>query len=387
MTISYYEQVKTAPPSAHYVGKQPSKSALSNARETLLGLTSYRGCAQLGQFVGPAAPTRAGANDCNFYIIFPALEPAGVAENVRIAADVQCWDEYNAANVTVTWDAAASETIPVNSVAAANDTTQPAGLRRWFAHEVAYNQNAVTDTNASYGYTKLRVEDATIAHMSAFTIPRTTNAYRNDTPDDLGGGVYSFNQQFGLREDTFNVNMPLIGVEDFDTVSGSMGALCQHQNAQDKSRASMVSSSAPCVFQYCHPAGIYVAGAGSTTYQNIFGTYTVDSVVRNTLVKAKGRNLLGGNKNLDLAVIGRWDASANCTIKIWTQELDGTAIANSTHTLNAAGAATPTLEVNDAFIEYDPDGTEIMIAVASDASSAIEIQSIALFERSMGDTV
>jgi hypothetical protein len=360
---------------------------MSNARETLLGLTSYRGCAQLGQFIGPAAPTYSGANDANFYIIFPAVEPPGTAENVRVAADVQCWDEYNAANVTVTWDAAASDTIPVNNGATANDTTQPTGLRRWFAHEVAYNQNAVTDTNASYGYTKLRVEDATIAHMSAFTIPRTTNAYRNDTPDDLGGGVYSFNQQFGIREDAFNVNMPLIGTEDFHTVVGSMGALCQHQNAQDKSRASMVSSSAPCVFQYCHPAGIYVAGSGSSTYQNIFGTVTVDGSPRDTLVKAKGRDLLGANKNLDLAVIGRWDASANCTIKVTTQELDGTAIANSTHTLNAAGAATPTLEVNDAFVAYDPTGTEIIIEVACDSSNAIEIQTIALFERSMGDAV
>jgi hypothetical protein len=382
MSIQHYNLLKTTDSSAHYVGKLPSKQALNDSRESLLGLVNYRGCGQLGQFAGPPSPTFSGASDCNFYIIFPVIEPPGAAEKLRLAVDLACWDEYTANTVDVSWNGGSVTSLPANSGATQAAGEKPLGARYVLTDEIAYNLNAVTDTNAVYGYSKLRVQNATVAHLSAWTAPRYTTDYRDDVAD-----ASSFDQQFGMKNDAFNIRMPLVGSDDYHSDDGSIGALCQHQNALDKSNASMVSSSAPCVFQYMHPAGIYVPGVGSTTYTNIFGIAKVNGVNYDNRAKARGRDLISGNKRLDLAVVGRWDAAANCTIKIWTSEFDGTAIANSTHTLNAAGAATPTFEINDSFIEYDPTGSNIVITVACDSGAAIEIQSIALFERSMGDTV
>ena len=381
MTINHYDVAYTNAKSTHYGTKAPSKGTLDAARRTLLHAVNYHGCGQLAQYQGPPSKTYSGENACDFYIIFPTIDPPGDDDKVNIGADMLFWDRASD-NITTQWDGGATNTYQVATGGTQNGTTQPKGARIFETNEVAYDLNSVADGNAAYGYSKIAVNNCPLAYLSAYTVQRTTANYRADS-----AAASSFDQQFGLKNDAFNIGTPLVGTNDYDFAYGSIGALCQHQNAQDGATASMVSSTAPCVFQYAHPAGVYVAGTGSANYINLFGVGVVDSDTEDTTIKLRGRELVAGDKYLDLAVIGRWNASANCTIKVTT------ATGTATHTLSAAGAATPTLEVNDAFVPYDPTGTtssllaagECKIEVACDASNAIEIQSIALFERSMGD--
>ena len=384
MFLYHYPIPETPSRGRHLVTMQPSKSVLDAARRTLLHAVNYHGCGQLAQFVGPSSTTRSGGGAADFYIIYPAINPPGNNNNIRIGAKLGFWDEASA-DIDVTWNGGTTRTYNAHTGGTQGNDEKPAGISIFTSAESAYSTNAVTDGNAAYTYSKLEVDNCAIAYMSAFTMPRTTANYRADTPT-----ASSFDQQFGLKNDTFNVGTPLLGTNDYDFTAGSAGALLQFMTTRDAANPSMLASTAPCVFQYAHPSGIYVAGQGAGTWVNLFGTAEVNNTTEDTLIRARGREIraVGGsyNRSLDLAVVARWNDSANAAIKVSTYETDGTPIANSTHTLTTGGGdvTTPTLEVNDSFVAYAPEGSDIKIEVQADSSNAVEIQTIALFERSMG---
>ena len=389
--IVHYDVLDTPARSKHYTTKMPSKTALDAARRTLLGAVNFRGCGQLAQFVGPPSITYSGNGAADFYIVFPTIQPPGNDAKINIGADIRLWDEATD-DVDVTWDGGSANTYPVGVTNSQTGSAPPAGLRIFSTNEVAHDLNSVADSNAVYGYTKLEVDNCAIAYVSAYTIPRATDDYRGDS-----AAASSFDQQFGLKNDAFNIGLPLLGTNDFDSVDGSFGALCQHQNARGDSKASLVSSTAPCVFQYAHPSGVYVAGSGATTWQNLFGTAEINSTTKNTRLRVRGRELdaTGSgaseyDKPLDLAVVARWNDSANAKVRVTTYVKDtDTQIDQQTHTFTTGGGdvTTPTLEVDGAFVTYRPSGCDVQIDVAADSSNAVEIQTIALFERSMGDAV
>jgi hypothetical protein len=374
-TIKHYETPGSIDPSLHYVGNMPSSVGLNMARETLLHDVWYRQHSQLLQYTGPPSSTFNGAYASDFYIIYPCLEPPGADEKIRLGVDCMCWDENLGGSLSVQWNGGTAYTPSVTSGAAQGPGESPAGIRMLLTDEIAYNLNAVTNNNAVYGYSQLTVDNAVVSHLSAFTVPRDSNAYRQDTPD-----ANSFDQQFSIKNDAFNVDVPLIGCSSFDSINGSAGALCQHQNTLVKQRASLVSSTDQCVFQWGHPAGLYIPGDGN--FNGIFGQPTINGNPYDMKVKVRGRALTSNSaKTLDLAVVARWE-SANCQIKVTA---DGGSTA--TYTFSGSNTGAPSLVVDDNFITFLPTGDDILIEAKTPAGEAMEIKTIALFERSIGDTV
>lgn len=391
MTINHFDVSSVNVKSTHYCTKTPSSKTLDAARKTLLHAVNYHGCGQLAHYQGPPSATYSGQNTNDFYIIFPSVDPPGSDNKINIGADLLCWSRATA-GITVAWDDGDTDTYAVASGGTQDGTSLPSGARIFSTNEVASNLNSVTDGSAGYGYTKLSVNNCCLAYLSAYTIQRRTANYRADS-----AAAGSFDQQFVLKNDAFNIGTPLIGTNDWDFAGGSIGALCQHQNARDAVTASMVSSTAPCVFQYAHPAGIYVNGIGG--WVSIFGKGVVNSDTIQTTLRLRGRELIATNpaaggvaaysKPLDLAVVARWSDGAGAAIRVTTWTTSGALIEQSVHTLPAGGGDvnTPTLTVVEDVVNYYPRGCNVGIDAYATTSGDVEIQSVALFERSMGDAV
>ncbi|MHC4648966.1 MAG: hypothetical protein ACYTBJ_26225 [Planctomycetota bacterium] len=318
MAKKHYDAITLCTPSVHFGAKSPSKLQLNYAREALLSGTWFKQCGQLMNFSGYAGTTYNGNYNNNFYIIYPVLDPPGNDDKIQIGVDVACWRITDNSNAAATnWNGGTTTQYGQIQNSTQTEIEVPAGTKFFQADEIAYNLNVDAgvgaDTNTGkYGYTKFTITGTTVSHLSAFVLPRYTPAYQGDTP-----AASSFDNQYGMSNDTFNPMQPLRGCSDFDSTNGSVGALVQHQNSRDDATSSYAGATAQCLFQWGHPAGLLCSGVGGSIADlPMFGEPIINAVPTPVTVKVKGRNLRGAtSKKLDLVFVGRWDTGTNIKVK------------------------------------------------------------------------
>jgi hypothetical protein len=329
------------------------------------------------QFIGYPGSTYNGNFSSSFYIIFPVLDPAGNDDKIQLGVDVKCWNVTNATGTASTqWDSATAITYPIPTSATQVETEIPSGISFFQAHEVGYTQNADAATG-KYGYSKFRIDNISVSHLSAFTLPRYTKSYQDDT-----AATSSFDNQYDMSNDAFNPEQPLRGCSSFDSTNGSVGALVQHQNSRDDRTSSYAGSTAMCLFQWGHPAGLLCGGVGASIADlPMFGEPIVNATPEPVTTRIKGRNLRGvTSKKLDLVMVARWDTGTNVKIK--------TSRGTGTYSFSGSDPGTPTIVVSEALIDFDPTTIEeIEITAGCSTSAKVLIYSIALFESNYGEEI
>jgi hypothetical protein len=358
----------------------------------LLNSVWWRQHANLAHYSGSVTASINGNYANNFYVIFPVTDPPGSDQKVNIGIDCQCWD-YTNANTTATtsFDGVTSRTPTIQASQTQADTAAPQGIRIFDSKEIAYNYLS-GPTSGTYGFTKWGLTNILPAHVSAFCLPRITKNYQDDTAKTDAGGDSSFNQQFDISNDAFNIGQPCRGLFEntdyeagtmYDSLDGSVGSLIQHQNARTYTTGSMITSTTPALFGWMHPAGLYVAGTGgSLAYRNIFGT-TTGSNTDNT-IKIRGRAYNDSvTPTLNLVMVGRWDTGTKLKFTIY--EADGTTeIDNYEWALPSNNIAVPGIRAAISVVDYDPteDYNVVKIEAYCSTAAGVEINSLAIYENS-----
>jgi hypothetical protein len=356
----------------------PDTTVLNNARKSFLYGTLNHQAGQYANYSAPSTTTYNGSNASNFYTIFPIQAPAGSDNKVHIGVDVQAWRRYNSGTISTTWDGVASGTYKVTNGATQSDTSAPGGIRIFESKDIAYNQFEQGASGAYYGFTKFYIPNVAVASFSSFPMPRPTATYQADDDD--------YSQQFHMRSDIFYVNTPLMGCSEYTSSNGSGGAICNYQSTSEDKTTSLVSATSPCIFQWSHPAGMLIGGAGAgLAMADMFGQPYINGSLRDVEQKARGRNLdSGATKRLDIAVVALWDTNTGIQVTASNGTSSGTLAFSAGAGGSASNVAVPALVVFPDALTYDPDGDTIFFEANVSTTAKVEIQTIALFERSSG---
>jgi hypothetical protein len=350
----------------------PDTTVLNNARKSFLYGTLNHQAGQYANYSAPSTVTYNGNNAAAFYTIFPIQAPAGSDNKVHIGVELQAWRRYNSGTISTQWDGGVTGTYKVTNGVTQSDTSAPGGIRIFESQDISYNLNEQGSSGAYYGFTKFQCGNLAPASFSSFPMPRPTADYQADDAD--------YSQQFHMRSDIFYVNTPLMGCSEYTSSNGSGGALCNYQSTSEDKTTSLVSATSPCIFQWSHPSGLLIGGAGAgLAMADMFGQPYINGSLRDVEQKARGRNLdIGATKRLDIAVVALWDTNTGIQVTASNGTSSGALGFSGSNTV------TPALVVFPAALTYDPDGDTIFFEANVSTTAKVEIQTIALFERSSG---
>ena len=353
MQKKYYQKTRYCNPDVFHVGNMPSGADIDIARQNAFNAVFFT---QFNQLLTYASSDYSviynGDSNCKFYCIMPTINTFGTDDKINIAVVGNSWNaqvDGTAAEIKIDGDSVLSYTVD-NTVGQPTVGTPPKGKQFFCTNEVAYNVNASGTNPSRYSYFTVEMTNISPGGVVVFTIPRLLQDYADD--------VTLASQ---LSSDIFNSGMPLRGADTLYS-SGNLGRLCSMQyNAEG--RASAISQTQRCAFQYGHPAGITYEGKGLDVPVFYHTDYNE--------IKIKTRGIKSSNK-VDVVVIARADANTNFKIK---PASTGT---TTSMTLTEATGTTPAVNIMTNVSVAHEDTIEMYVDTYSDN---IEIKTVAIFER------
>ena len=344
--------------------KTPEKLALDNIRRSMLYYTNFRQNGELLNYIGFPGSVSGSSNingqeSNSFYAIFPVVKPPA-GSKIRIGCYVRCWNYVSKTSPTMTilWNGSSIGqvspiTLSQRSTQLIDPSDPPDGITFFDWAEIDYNSNQSGD----YGYVHLFFDNVSPASVTLFTMPLDFESFQSlDTQWAA--------QQDYLDDDAFNIGQTLRGCSELNDKNGSIGELCQRNGAIDDEEHNIVGSSARCLFQWGHPAGLGIAGASATpTYEDFFG---------GARMLVKGRDLRTENEFMEVDVIAfiRGDSG--------TQIRAASTVDSVTYTLSST-ITSPTL-VNVGKVRIASGGDSINFQGYVNNAAFLEIKTIAVFE-------
>jgi hypothetical protein len=364
MPIIHYDKFHKVNTKSCYGGKVPEQTSLEHMRKTFLCGCNYRRSGNIffandpnpksGELTGPQG---------DYYIPYPSTNVGGDNGTIGMALSVQCWSTQYISNPLVhLWDGTSGKGYTAFTTGEKDIYSAPNGPGFYFYRRVPVIQNSFGPFSWSEYYI-----DAEVASISAYTVPETTSSIRG-YGDDIHGRDVNYN----LKEDIFNINQPLRGINDRQDTNGSIGTIIQQIDRGNFSD-SLYHHTRQCLFSWGHRSGNYIVGLTGSTFQYrpIFGSHVVNSVTYNVEVPVVPRALKNQNHYIDMAVIGEWDSGT--AIRVTTSV--GTYTLNNTSTASTVTGAhlSNTILVNQ-------NGDNLLIEAYVNDVSAINIRSIAFWE-------
>lgn len=255
-------------------GETPSQTALDDSRQNELYYITHRQQGELLKYIGwpgdigTTATNINGGGGADFYCIFPVVKPSA-GTKIRIGVEASHWDytETGGALVDARWDDS-TRTGNVSNITTTESDAQkgdrsspPAGMTIRDCVDIDYDNNSV----GQYGYVKFSYDYLCPAAVTMMTMPLTYQELVDLDPDGWA------EPYFYMDDDAFNIGQAVRGADVAGGTSGSVGELCQRQGTLNDGEASMLDSSARCLFQWGYPAGSYAAAPTSTgVYYDMF---------------------------------------------------------------------------------------------------------------------
>ena len=324
----------------------PSSVELDKARRNIIFATEHRHFGNLLSYHNGYYDSATGANnDGTFYCIFPVVDPGSSSnDKIYIHWKIKLFNKYDSTSLKIYSDGVLIDTVTVSS-GYTTDTTVATGIELDYTVEVDYNKNAAGTAPNQYGYTQLRVDGGVVAYAYAYTVPTDDADYLNYSGTD-----------FNLSNQVFNPGNVLVGALDYDS-DNTITALAA--GIKDNNIRTAWSSTRPCLFQWGHPAGVYVDTA--TSSGNIFGS---PSSVPEVRVRTR-KNAT----EYQAVIVVRHDSGTSFSVK--TGQGTYSASFSTTET-------TPYIKIIDIGLN-DTGGTGW--AKFTSSGSAVEYKTIAIFEK------
>jgi len=302
-----------------------------------------------------------GDYDCNFFVIYPT-KGLGL-DKVRVGFSLTTWDNSDiAGHCNFEWDGV--DSVALNDCTSLVSTEQVDSMD---TGDSAPNGEDYTDSIeldydsrdfGGYSYTKISFEHLQPASFVSWIMPLYEQD--NDALDAL-----SSSQSYYLSDSTFNIGQPLRGSNAIADGNGSIGTLCQRQFNDGTTDQNMIDNSDLCLFQWGHPAGVYISGGGGSLNDQALFEYDI---------KIRGRELISSGAGLfDVVMIYRADTGAEIDITV-----DST---GTTHNQALTGGASTYKEVILSDVPFDGSGDELTISFLVSDTVAVEVKTLAIFEK------
>jgi len=365
---TYVKEPKFCNYDSHKAGSIPSSTVVNAARQSFLYNINYAKEGQLLQFEGWPYAARNGEYASTFYVIFNSCEPAFSSGLRQFIIDGLCWNITNAntsAVISVNGVTVNTQKIQASQSQAVNERPQGIGFRYFL--ELDFDDSTFTSAQNGFGVFYVTVTNTLVHNLSVFAAPPTVSRFNADTGAD-----------YYMNDSTFSAGAPLIGADDPLTGTSSLGTLLQNQHGRrdgaGPAQESMISASRRCLFTWCHSIGMHILGGGAAAYEPVF----------KRAIPVRGRDLTNqtdtGANFLDIAIV----LTADIGTKI---RFESAETADFHEITIAALYATPTLVTVKTAMEYMADGDTIAITAYVSSTTAIQINTLTLWEQQRGEQI
>lgn len=363
MTIKHFEKFHKVNYNNLKGGQVPEQTALDHMRKSFLCGSNYRRWGNVFFSNDPnpkSAPLSSPSG--TYYIVYPSTATAGDNGTLGMGITFQCWNTTNMNDPLIpNWDGFPQTGVKTLQIAEKSIYSTPHGPGYYNYRSIPNNQNVF----GPFSWTEYTI-GAEVASIAAYTAPEPVEQII-----DYGLDGNNRDVRYNLKDDTFNINQPLRGINGQQDSNGSIGTIVQQIDRENWSD-SMFWHTRQCVFSWGHRFGNYIIGTGAGfTWRPIFGTHTVNSVVIDLEIPFIPRNMKEKDVYLDMAIVGEWDSGT--AIRVTTSS--GTYTKNFTST-----ASTTTGDYLVDTIRASRAGDKLLIEASVNDESAINIRTISFWE-------
>lgn len=364
MPITHYEKFHKVRYQNCYGALVPEQTSLEHMRKSFLCGCNYRrwGNIFFSNDPNPKSGERSSPGG-TYYIVYPSTNLAGDGGTIGMGVTFQCWNTQTMSNPLIpNWDGFPQTGVKTLQVSENSIYSTPHGPGYYNYRSVPNGQN----TFGPFSWSEYTL-NAEVASIAVYSAPEPVELIRGYGDDGNNRDVV-----YNLKDDTFNINQPLRGINNYEDSNGSVGTIVQ--NIDRDTPDSLFHNTRQCVFTWGHKKGDYIIGLTGSTFQyrNIFGgPHTVNSVAIDLEIPFIPRSMKSDDVYLDMAIVGEWDSGT--AIRVTTSSGSYTKSFTST-------ASTTTGDYLINTIRANPGGDTLLIEAYVNDESAINIRTISFWE-------